>query len=382
MARNEKSGYHSGLNLLVLGILLALPTPGMAYHPNGITLLGDLSYRDNERSDFNQNPFSESLDIFLASGSDAGFSTLVEFVAERTYQHTHYQTERLLFGYRFNDHFRASIGRFHTPVGYWNSNMPHGRIIHETAERPFFMSFAHTSSESSILPIHIVGVGVDGEIETKNIRFSYELHASNPQEMKSRSLLGHPGSHASYWDTSNTPELSSDMSYGFRTSLGLTDAALVFGLSATKNTITEAGNLNEGALVAKGDVLVDQTILALEAQYSNYPFELSTEVFHVENDDQALTHSSYQMNAFYIQGGVSLTPSTKVIYRFADLDLEKGDLLADLLKLNEESHHVFTLRYDLNEFNTFKFELDLQRDRHDSDNDIYTYRIQWSFLYH
>ncbi len=129
-------------------------------------LLGNLTARENSESDYSSNPFLASLDLYTAHRFDERFSALFEFVAERTKDHTHHHTERLSATYRFVDLFELSAGRFHTPLGYWNRKFHHGRLLHDTAERPFFMEFEHQPSTSWVLPAHLVGFMASGKHET------------------------------------------------------------------------------------------------------------------------------------------------------------------------------------------------------------------------
>ena len=45
--------------------------------------------------------------------------------------------ERLWVGYTFDDLLIARAGRFHTALGYWNTEYHHGKHLFLSVDRPF-----------------------------------------------------------------------------------------------------------------------------------------------------------------------------------------------------------------------------------------------------
>jgi hypothetical protein len=68
-------------------------------------------------------------ELSLTARSDAGTGTppATGFNAE---------VERLIIRYDFNDYFKVSFGRYHTPINYWNTAFHHGQWLQTTASRP------------------------------------------------------------------------------------------------------------------------------------------------------------------------------------------------------------------------------------------------------
>lgn len=80
-----------------------------------------------------------------------------------------------------NDHFHIGIGRFHTPLGYWNSYYHHGILLQDTVTRPFFLGF-EGNNVNALWPIHLIGVVAEGEIAGP---FSYEAAIANSNRIDS-----------------------------------------------------------------------------------------------------------------------------------------------------------------------------------------------------
>jgi hypothetical protein len=69
--------------------------------------------------------------------------------------------ERYQLTYKANRNFAATIGRFHTSIGYYNTAYHHG-VWFSTAEgRPIMYLF---EDSGGILPVHMVGVNVTGAV--------------------------------------------------------------------------------------------------------------------------------------------------------------------------------------------------------------------------
>ena len=69
------------------------------------------------------------LDLHLASA----LSRKVSYYGEMTFNAlpTGYtvEVERSIIRYDYNDFFKVSFGRYHTPIGYWNTAFHHGQQL-------------------------------------------------------------------------------------------------------------------------------------------------------------------------------------------------------------------------------------------------------------
>ncbi len=69
--------------------------------------------------------------------------------------------ERYQLTYRANRYFSASVGRFHTSIGYYNTAYHHGNWFATAEGRPIMYLF---EDSGGILPVHMVGVSITGAV--------------------------------------------------------------------------------------------------------------------------------------------------------------------------------------------------------------------------
>lgn len=84
------------------------------------------------------------------------------------------EIERMIVKYDFSDLFKLSGGRYHTPIGYWNSAFHHGAWLQTTVDRPQLFRFG-----SKIVPIHFVGVLMEGNLPQNRFGLSYHAGFGN-----------------------------------------------------------------------------------------------------------------------------------------------------------------------------------------------------------
>jgi hypothetical protein len=81
------------------------------------------------------------------------------------------EPERALLMYRPNDYFHASLGRYHTGIGYYNNAYHHGAAFLQTATgRPLLFAF---DDQGGVLPIHKIGLSLTGRIPSGPLGLSY-----------------------------------------------------------------------------------------------------------------------------------------------------------------------------------------------------------------
>ncbi len=118
-----------------------------------------------------------SLDLFMTARLSDKVSALGEalFIAE-TGNDVSVDVERLLLNYRQSDYFIASIGRFHTWVGYYNTAFNKGEFLETAIDRPFIYAF---DDEGGILPMQDVGVNLTGKIPSGKLGLNYVFEVGN-----------------------------------------------------------------------------------------------------------------------------------------------------------------------------------------------------------
>lgn len=110
-----------------------------------------------------------ALDIFYAH--DAGqFRALAEVFISKDEN----EIERLQMGWRLLPETTLWVGRFHNPLGDWNSRYHHGAYVQTAISRPGIFEF---EDDGGVLPMHITGVLLEGLYTGKNHGWHYSLAA-------------------------------------------------------------------------------------------------------------------------------------------------------------------------------------------------------------
>src|SRR5256885_8781528 len=82
--------------------------------------------------------------------------------------------ERLLIRYDYNDFFKLSFGRYHTPINYWNTAFHHGLWLQTTIARPEMIRFG-----GRFQPVHFVGMQAEGNIPSGPLGLGYTVGFGN-----------------------------------------------------------------------------------------------------------------------------------------------------------------------------------------------------------
>ncbi len=127
------------------------------------------------------------LDLFVTSDVSDKFKFLGEIVFEAGPDNIYGQTtgglnafsvdvERYLLQYSHNDYLNISAGRVHTAIGYYNTAYHHSSWLQTTTGRPFLFDF---EDRGGILPIHMVGVSVSGQVPSGSLGLHYIAEVGN-----------------------------------------------------------------------------------------------------------------------------------------------------------------------------------------------------------
>ncbi len=141
-----------------------------AFHVMGF---GDINYIS--RDDSSNDGFAVGQAVaHLSASLGHSLSAFGEFSATARDSEYSVEVERFIVKYEFSDNYKLSAGRYHSPIGYWNSAFHHGSWLQTTASRPEMVKFG-----SSIVPIHFVGVLLEGNIPSGNLGLEYKAGFGN-----------------------------------------------------------------------------------------------------------------------------------------------------------------------------------------------------------
>jgi hypothetical protein len=125
------------------------------------------SLLDDDENDFGLNLF--------AAIENGGFVFLGEALLAKDEQ----EIERLQLGWRFGDS-KAWFGRFHNPIGYWNTQFHHGAYLQTSITRPAIVDY---EDDNGVLPMHLAGLLIEGVKEHDDSGLGYAIAIATGPEL-------------------------------------------------------------------------------------------------------------------------------------------------------------------------------------------------------
>jgi len=347
---------------LLTAIFIAGISGGYAFELNGFT---DVSF--TKSTEGNNRPVGDdeyrngdfafgTLDLYLAQTVD-DIDVLVELIVEKG---NVLDLERLTIGYTFSDAAKLRVGRFHTPIGFWNNAYHHGVQLQPTIERPDFLKF---EDDGGIIPTHVVGASLSGRVNTGVGAVDYSVMIGNgPMIETVEGVL--------------SPNNISDNNVG---------KAVAFNAAISPSALEglKLGVSGHIAEIKSNDipmtVAVDQAIYAFAATYANGPLGLAAEYYTINDKDEA-TEDDFSNNAYY--GLITYTLMEKWVpyVMYENLSVKKADPYMAALEIGKDTEELTVgLRYNINYRSSVKGEY---RDIIDEGGaDWSEFAVQWALAF-
>ncbi len=266
------------------------------------------------------------LDLHLASA----LSRKVSYFGELTFnaQPTGYtvEVERSIVRYDYNDYFKLSFGRYHTPIGYWNTAFHHGAWLQTTISRPEMVRIGGT-----FIPVHFVGFLVEGNIPSGGAGLSYNFGVGNGRG----TTISRPGDAGD--DNDNRAWVANIYSRPKRL------YGLQLGASAYRDKITTAG----------GDFR--EWITAAHLVWTRETPEFLAEFANV-NHRAVLTGLTTNSQAFYVQAGYRLPWFERTVKPYYRFEYTHTPLSEPVFTNQDLVESIVGLRYDISGYAAFKTE--------------------------
>ncbi|MCH7880283.1 MAG: hypothetical protein IIB69_01665 [Proteobacteria bacterium] len=353
-------------HLFILSVLLIVALPVKAKSFNG--LFGDITVIDASDRPLTEDSLSGVLDFYLVHEFNNHLSGLLEFVYENSAVDTKTDLERFSLKYSFHQRFNLAIGRFHTPLGNINRAQHHGTFLQEMVTRPFFLEY-HKSN--STLPLHVVGFMADGMFRRNSLNIAYEstLHSNQAvnQESNQSGLI--------FIKLDPNDNLSGSINPGFSSRIRVFPDQKNWQVAAfiyQNETEFDLNNLRN---------LLDETIVGLDFQYTHEQWKLMAEFFHIRHDYHQ-TSNRFGATAYFLQAGYRYSDKIGLHYRYAFMHIDENDPYYGLTILKDQHRNSVAIRYELNEYNALKLELEYLVHENSSIENITSIGTQWSFLFH
>ncbi len=344
-----------------------------AVHSAEFGVFADVSFSDSGVEGENSQFALGALDFYGTAQVDDSTRVFVEYVFENGDDGLITDLERLWVARTIRDELTVSVGRFHSPLGYWNRTYHHGAILQDTVSRPFFLDFE--DGVGAILPTHIVGFMATGDFTFSNGDLTYEAYVANGPSIDTNSAIS--GREIEINDASDP---NSDKSFGFRATFAPHSLELSASLFVMSNVVADSGGAIAG--VAGGD-LVSQIISGVDLTYQYEDFDLIAEYYNLSNKDEVAAGNSGSQtgNAYYAQLGYQFADAWKFSLRHEAISTEEGnDRYFRELGVKDASHNVAAIRFDLDDTNALKLEVNQTNPDDSTMKSTTAYALQWSFL--
>lgn len=279
----------------------------------------------------------DDLDLFFNARLSNRFSALtdVNFHFEDNFV-VNPIIDRLLLKYQYDENLAASIGRFHTGIGYFNDAFHQGRWLATAVDRPLFLEF---SGEGGILPDRMVGLSFAGSIPSGALGLNYLAQVGSTDTRRVSS-------------TDEEDFINEGEGLGFN--LGIIAKprplpGLQVGFSFFRDRMSP--------VTSGGDVLpaLEQQIYAAHALYQTPRFEFLNEVLlvrHALRDGSGLTFRTPAFYSLLSRRFKALRPYIR--YQYINV-ADDEPLFGDLRRRNGPS---LGIRYDFHENAALKAQYD------------------------
>jgi len=274
-------------------------------------------------SGFNMGEF----DLHIASA----LSRKVSFFAEVTFnaQPTGYnlEVERSFVRYDYNDHFKLSFGRFHTPIGYWNTAFHHGTWLQTTVDRPFMFMDGGTFT-----PIHMVGFLAEGSIPSGGLGLGYNIGVGNGRG----SLIERPG---------DAGDVNNNRAW----------VAKLFARPAKPYGLELGGSFYRDKITLPAGPEYREWIAAAYLTWTKGAPEFLSEFENV-NHRSISTNQVANSDAFYTQFGYRLPWFERPLKPYYRFEYTHMPLSEQVFAYQPRAESIAGIRWDISNFAAFKLE--------------------------
>ncbi len=312
---------------------------------------GDISYLSRDGTDEDGFIIGQAVAHLSASLGDT-LAVFGEFSATGRDAEYSFGVERFIVKYDFSDSFKLSGGRYHTPIGYWNSAFHHGAWLQTTTTRPEMIKFG-----SKLMPIHFVGLLLEGNIPATNLGLTYKVGYGN-------------GRHSNIAQAGDAGDINGDKAWMLQLNARPKGIyGLDFGL----------GFYNDEVDLGIDPDVKESTVSAYAAWTKESP-EIIVEYLHSEHEDVTDSSVSGDVDAWYAQFAYRLSgkyDQWKPYLRFEKQEIDDTDPLLGSEGLNQEAG-ILGVRWDFNPYAALKAEY--RNEEFNSGGRENNFRVQLSFV--
>ncbi len=215
-----------------------------------------------------------SLDFYLTPRLSENVKSVIELVFEHDINGVlSADLERLQIGYTWNDKATVWLGRFHSPLGYWNTEYHHGSELQTSILRPQMIAF---EDQGGVVPAHTVGLWGTGAVRVGSGKATYDLIVGNSPSIDDGAL-----------DPNNIGSKQFAWSSGF-------NVGYLFGGAAEGLKVGVDGYHAQVTSTAVPSIVTRMNILGAYAATEGDLWELNAEYYRWFNQDVSGGTGNYQ----------------------------------------------------------------------------------------
>lgn len=354
-------------------MIMAMPSQAFEF-----SAMGDASYNTSNATGASDHFAIGGLDSFVRKEIDKKTEAFVEYVFENDGSGFVLDVERMYVKRHLNENNRIGIGRFHSPLGYWNNTFHHGVIMQDTVSRPSFLDFE--DGDNAILPTHAIGLWFEGAAGP----VGYELAVANNTFISTGAFteIG----------IGNVQDYNDAKTFFGRLTYAPNDD-LHIGVFGKSGDIIEDDSGASSFGLSPGDTIVSQTITGADVRYNYDKMYLMAEYFNLDNSASSAvkastptastttgttpSNTSGSGSAYYVQAGYQATPKLRPVIRY-ESSKHDNDAYFSTLNKPEYTANVVALRYDLDDSNALTFQY--KKTSPKGGDDVTEMVLDWAFL--
>lgn len=311
-------------------------------------VFGEIDYRQREDLENDGFVLGQAVAQFNFQ-IDQHFSAFTEMTATaKKDQGFEFEIERFFVRYDFSDYFKLSGGRFHTPLGYWNSAYHHGSWLQTSISRPESVKFG-----SNILPIHFLGLLLEGNVGESSFGYRVGYGNGRSDDIHDPGDLGDVNSSGAWLFSGNyRPPGRNRLDTGISLYIDKVEPDL-------------APEIDEQIATAYLALEGESPELIVEYSYSNHESSIA----------KGQVHALYGQFAYRLRGKAR---KFKPYLRAERIDVDDSDPLVGDLGLDYEGFTIGT-RWDFSSYAAFKAEF--RREEFDNSGARNAFWLQLTFVF-
>ena len=315
----------------------------------------DLIYRSDldKQTALDKDDYEVGVDFF-ATLERKNFRLLGEYLLSNNEQ----ELERFQLGWLFENQL-FWLGKFHNPIGYWNSQYHHGSYLQSSITRPAIVEF---EDRGGIMPMHLGGFLAEGTFDRGENDLGYKLAFGAGPELTDK---------LEPWDVLSPRSGTKDVS-----------ATLNVYLASEMKTSNKLGSFVNYTKIPANDIdlsEIQQITLGIYGGWGYDRWRWHGSAFYVNNQFERPTGS--ENDAFfnaYLQAEYELPNGWTFFGRIEGTIGGEDDAYLDLFPKFIEDRILGGCRYDFARQNALKLEISANQMRHD---DFAQVMLQWSAMF-